>query len=393
MERQVRVIHFRKPSELIEELRRLGVDQPGEKIMAPKGTFFTLKVRRVPLRAALLLKQGMLAKGGEAALPRDAAGLNINEVDVLLMGTLKQYRGLLARLRQQPFGLPQIGEKIGQALEGVDRRFNGLNCRGFQLPLGERTLIMGILNVTPDSFSDGGKFYSLEDALSQAIRMVEEGADIIDIGGESARPGATPISAEEEWSRVAPVIRELLRRVNVPLSIDTYKASVARAALEAGVHMVNDIWGLKADPEMASVVAEFNVPVCLMHNRKIPEYEDLISDMLDDLRESVDLARKAGVKDDNIILDPGIGFAKNLEENLEVMRRLQDFKSLGYPLLLGTSRKSMIGKTLDLPVDQRVEGTAATVAYGIAEGVEIIRVHDVQVMARVARMTDAMVRK
>ena len=263
------------------------------------------------------------------------------------------------------------------------------------LALGQRTYIMGILNVTPDSFSDGGKFDLLEKALEHAYQMAEEGADIIDIGGESTRPGHQPVTAEEEQERVMPIIKALKKEntFKLPLSIDTYKSTVARTALECGVEMLNDVWGLKADPELASVAARYRVPLCLMHNRNSTAYEELITDVLGELEESVFMALNAGVAEENIIVDPGIGFGKDLQQNLEVMLHLSDFRNLGYPVLLGTSRKSMIGKTLDLPVENRVEGTAATVALGISSGVDIVRVHDVKEMKRVAVMTDAIIRR
>jgi dihydropteroate synthase len=262
----------------------------------------------------------------------------------------------------------------------------------YTLPLHERTLVMGILNVTPDSFSDGGRFDQVERAVEHAREMVAEGADILDVGGESTRPTATPVSLEEELARVIPVIQRLVETVDVPLSVDTYKAEVARQALEAGAHIINDVWGLKKDPEMAHVAAHYDVPVIIMHNRKEARYDSFLDDIRADLMESVEIARRAGVKDNRIILDPGIGFAKSYEENLYLMRHLDVVTDLGFPVLLGTSRKSMIGLTLDLPVDERVEGTAATVTCGIMKGCGIVRVHDVKEMVRVVRMTDAMMR-
>ncbi len=261
--------------------------------------------------------------------------------------------------------------------------------------LDKRTLIMGILNVTPDSFSDGGRFNHFDKAVEQALQMAENGADIIDIGGESVRPGFIPISAEEELKRVKPVIKALKQEqtCQMPLSIDTYKAVVAEEALKLGVEMINDVYGLKADRKLGEVAARYEVPICLMHNRDSTDYNDLIPDILAELKESIELAHLAGVKDEQIIIDPGIGFGKDLQQNLDVMFHLRDFRNLGYPILLGTSRKSMIGKTLNLPLDQRVEGTAATVAYGISAGADLIRVHDVLQMRRVADMTDAMVRR
>ncbi|MFB7817919.1 dihydropteroate synthase [Paenibacillus chitinolyticus] len=258
--------------------------------------------------------------------------------------------------------------------------------------LGRRTLIMGILNVTPDSFSDGGSYTTVEHAVKHALSMVEEGADMIDIGGESTRPGHAPVSLREELERVVPVIRELVRHVRVPISVDTYKAEVARQAIEAGAHIINDVWGFKADPDMAGVAAQAGCPVILMHNRPEAVYTDFLPEVLQDLQESIDLALSAGVKKTNIILDPGIGFAKSYEQNLWLMNRLEAIAELGYPVLLGTSRKSMIRTTLGLPPDDVIEGTAATTALGIAQGCDIIRVHDVRAMKRVAVMTDAIVR-
>ena len=268
-----------------------------------------------------------------------------------------------------------------------------IDCGPFNMELGRSTKIMGILNITPDSFSDGGQFNHVEKAVLRAKEMVKAGADIIDVGGESTRPGHKQITSEEELSRIIPVIEELAKEIHVPISVDTYKADVAKEALRSGAHIINDVWGAKGDPEMARVAAESGAPIILMHNRKEPVYDDFLRDVLNDLYECVQIVKQAGVSDDKIILDPGIGFAKSLEQNLLMMRNLHILTSLGYPVLLGTSRKSMIGKTLDLPVEERMEGTGATVCYGIQQGCQIIRVHDVQEMSRMARMMDAMMGK
>lgn len=256
-----------------------------------------------------------------------------------------------------------------------------------------RTLIMGILNVTPDSFSDGGKYNTVESAVRRAVQMIEEGADIIDIGGESTRPGHVPVSAEEELERVIPAIQAIREAVGeqVLISIDTYKSEVARAAIEAGADIMNDIWGLKRDSQMASLAAELGCPVVIMHNREVAVYNDLMADVVDDLEQSIRIAHQAGVREDQIILDPGIGFAKSHEENLIVMNHLEQIVALGYPVLLATSRKRVIRNTLNLPVDELVEGTAATVAIGIAKGCKIVRVHDVKPIKRTAMMCDAIV--
>lgn len=251
------------------------------------------------------------------------------------------------------------------------------------------TYVMGILNVTPDSFSDGGKWNSMDAALKHAEDMIKDGADILDIGGESTRPGYTLLSDEEEISRVAPVIEAVKKNFDIPVSVDTYKSAVAQAALQAGADLVNDIWGLKYDPNMASVIAKANVPCCLMHNRKEAVYKDYLPDVLDDLCECVRLAKQAGIADENIILDPGIGFGKTLEHNLILTNHVEILHELGYPILLGTSRKSMIGLTLDLPKDQREEGTLVTTVMGVMKGCMFVRVHNVLANRRAVDMTQA----
>ncbi len=276
----------------------------------------------------------------------------------------------------------------------------------------ERTTIMGIINATPDSFSGDG-LLSAEDtvarALAQARQFVADGADILDIGGESTRPGSTPITAESEKARVLPLIQAIRQELEIPISIDTYRAEVAAAALEVGANWVNDVWGLRMDPNMAPLVAAQGCPVVIMHNRSKPKdveqetrlggryvgvaYDDLLTDIRRELEESIDLALAAGVGREQIIIDPGIGFGKTVSQNLTLLDRLDYFKEMGYPILLGSSRKSFIGYTLDLPPEERMEGTSATIAIGIDRGANIIRVHDVKQMVRVARMTDAIVKR
>jgi dihydropteroate synthase len=301
----------------------------------------------------------------------------------------------------------------------VQHMISSLTINGHNLIWGSRTYIMGILNLTPDSFSGDGlmkkgssqdKFeIDLKSILEIARNFVENGADILDVGGESTRPGAQLVSLDEEMNRVLPVIGILAANLDVVLSIDTYKASVAEAAIQKGAHMINDVWGLHADPAIAGVAAKYHAPVILMHNRSswahaeikeklggryvgIP-YEDLIQDVKRELMESVNIARAAGIPDEQIILDPGIGFGKSVEQNLELVDRLGEIRALGFPVLLGPSRKSFVGYTLNLPPDQRLEGTAAAISIGIARGADIVRVHDVPFMSRVVRMTDAIIRR
>ncbi|MCH7652227.1 MAG: dihydropteroate synthase [Chloroflexi bacterium] len=262
---------------------------------------------------------------------------------------------------------------------------------------GSRTFVMGVINLTPDSFSGDGIGGNVEVAVRMAVRFQEEGADLIDVGGESTRPpamygGSRPISDEEELARVVPVIEALKQEIDVPISVDTYKAGVAAEAVNAGASIINDVWGFRRDPDMAGVAARSGVPVVLMHNQDHTRYDDLVPDIISELRKMTDNAVSAGVKPENIILDPGMGFGKTAEHNLEILRRLEELGVLGRPLLIGMSRKSTIGHVLGLPVEERVEGTAATVALSIAGGADIVRVHDVKEMVRVARMSDAIVR-
>lgn len=285
----------------------------------------------------------------------------------------------------------ETAEDMASFSEGMasERR---LRCGEQDLVLGNKTLIMGILNITPDSFSDGGRYAAREAAIDHAKRMVAEGADIIDIGGESTRPGSEKVTVEEELHRVIPIIEALREEVNVPLSIDTYKAEVARQALGAGAHIINDVWGGMADPDMAVVAAEKQCPIIVTHNRNDMDYGHFMNDVIADVKEMIRALKDKGVEDSQIVLDPGIGFAKNYEHNLIMMKYLHDFTSLGYPVLLGTSRKTFIRRTLDLPVDDVVEGTAATVVWGIAQGCDIVRVHDVHSIKRTVKMADAIAR-
>ncbi len=251
------------------------------------------------------------------------------------------------------------------------------------------TYVWGILNVTPDSFSDGGKWNHRDRALKHVEDMLKEGADIIDIGGESTRPGCKPLEAEEEIQRVMPILRAVRENFDVPISLDTYKASVARAGIREGADLINDVWGLKYDPEMAQVIAQSGLPCCLMHNRREAVYEDFLQDTVSDLAQTLRLAEEAGIRRDGIILDPGVGFGKNYQQNLEIIHRLEELDVLGCPLLLGCSRKSVVGLTLDLPVDQRLEGTIVTTVMAVMKGCMFVRVHDVKENVRAVKMAEA----
>jgi len=262
-----------------------------------------------------------------------------------------------------------------------------------QFEIGKKTYVMGILNVTPDSFSDGGKWNHIEDAIRQAERMLAEGADILDIGGESTRPGHTPVDVKEEIARVIPIIKAIKERFDVPVSVDTWKSEVAKEALEAGADMINDIWGLQKDKDMAAVISEYNAACVIMHNREDGHYDNLVENVVSDLKRSIAYGTERGIARDKILVDPGIGFAKTPEENLLLLNHLEQLSELSCPVLLGTSRKSVIGYALDLPVEERLEGTLATTVLGVIKGCAFVRVHDVKENVRVIRMTEAVLGK
>jgi len=395
-----RIINIDNESQARQELAAIGVDSPALKIMSPKEVFRTVKLKRVKPIAANILKQEMLAIGGEAAVSYGTLNQSVKNTDILVAGTKKQFSALSKKLRSHAFDLPRVADELEDSLKLYEATPSPMKIGRKKFVFGKRTYIMGILNVTPDSFSDGGKFVDSDKAVAHALRMAKEGADIIDIGGESTRPGAKGVSAKEEIKRVVPVIKKLKKKSRVAISIDTTKSEVAKEALRAGADMVNDISGLHFDKKLAKVAARHGVPVVLMHIRgrprtmqKKPGYEDLTQEILDYLEEGIKIAEASGISRKNIIVDPGIGFGKTVKHNLEILLRLKEFRSLGRPILIGTSRKSLIGKTLNLPVEDRLEGTAATVALSIANGADIIRVHDVKEMKRVAKMSDAAVRR
>lgn len=388
-----RLLYIEKIGEAKEEVRKIGADAASISWLAPKAVHMTIKLENVSSFAANIIKQEMLGLGGDAAVNKGCADCSVEKTGVLLMGTYSQISRLVYKLSLHSAGLKGIGEEIRQVISAVDQgKPKYFECGKHKLEIGEKTYIMGILNVTPDSFSDGGKYNSIEAAVRRAKEMVEDGAEIIDVGGESTRPGYTPVDASEEINRVVPVIDILSKELNVPISVDTSKAATAEKALKAGAHIINDVWGLQRDPAMAEVASRFGAGVILMHNGNEVVRGDVMEEILRFLRKSIEIAEKAGISRECLCVDPGIGFAKTLEQNLETMRRLKELNSLNLPVLLGTSRKSLIGNVLELPVNERLEGTAATVTLGIANGADIVRVHDVREMSRVVRMTDAMVR-
>lgn len=399
MPNDTRVLAIHSAAEVARELTAIGVDASGIDIMTAKAVFRVVKVDGVPARAANIIKQEMLARGGDAAVSRGVYEMAGEQTGVILMGTLRQYETLVAKLSRQPFGLKGVAKGITAALASFDAAPSRLIWRDYDLDLASHTHLMGVLNVTPDSFSDAGRFADAATAIEHGRRMAAEGADIIDVGGESSRPGAEPVAEDEELRRVIPVIKALASRTKVPVSVDTYKSGVARRALEAGAAIVNDISGLRMDGAMPSLVASAGVPVVIMHMQgtprdmqRRPRYEDLLGEISAWLAGQAGVAVSAGVKPEHVIVDPGIGFGKTFDHNLEIIRRLRELKSLGYPVAIGPSRKAFIGAILDAEVDERLEGTAATVAYCISQGANIVRVHDVKEMRKVARVTDAIKR-
>jgi len=377
------------------ELARIGVDPRGIAMMSPKSQTRCIHLGRLLCSQANILKQEMLALGGDAAVARGTVACSIDRTDVILIGTEKQLRRLCEKLVSQPFALADLARELTTLLAAVAQGPAPWKTARRTLAL-DRPLIMGILNITPDSFSDGGRFFDPGRAVERALEMEAEGADIIDIGGESSRPGAPQVSADEELRRIAPVIEQLAGRLSTPLSVDTWKGTVAREALGCGAEIINDISGLTFDPLMAQIAADSGAGVVIMHTRGTPDtmqsdtlYHDLLGEIMAALRSSLERAAAAGVERERIAVDPGIGFAKDTAANLEILRRLREFTSFGLPLLVGTSRKSFIGNTLGQATGERMTGTAVTVALAIAHGANILRVHDVRAMREAAAMASA----
>ncbi len=373
----------------------VGVDATGIKLMKGKSLHFNFKVEGINPRIANLLKQEMLSLGGDAALDGRGLDCSTKQTNAILMGTQKQFEKLILKLDQ--YGdLQPIGESLKETIKNISKTHYSIRCRKKTYTLGKRTLLMGVLNVTPDSFSDGGLFFDKEKAIAHGLRMVEEGADFIDIGGESTRPGSKPIELEEELRRVIPVVESLSREVDVPISIDTFKSTVAERAIEAGAEIINDISGLHFDPDLGKVAVKEDVPLILMHTRGTPEtmqkdvhYDSLFSEILQYLKESIQRAESAGLEPQQIIIDPGIGFGKTLEDNLLIIKNLSEFRILGKPILLGTSRKSFIGKILNAEVNDRLEGTLSSIAICALNGAHIIRCHDVLQAKKAIAVADA----
>lgn len=396
----MRIFPFSTRDEIEKIMRDIGVDPCGIRIMLPKAQTFLIRLNALNNICANILKQEMLSIGAEAAITRGALTGNIKKADILLIGSLAQFKLLSQKIKPQPFGLRKFSEELDKNIKNYVKDNFILSLRGSSLNLDHQTRIMGIINLTPDSFSGDGLYNSklgscLNLALIKAKNMVSEGADIIDLGGQSTRPGAKNISAKVELARTLPVVKLLAKKINKPISIDTTRPLVAQACLDSGAQIINDVSGLR-DKRMIKVAARYKAAVVIMHMRGVPlnmqktiAYHSLIDDIALYLKNAIDRAQAGGIKPDKIIVDPGIGFGKKPEHNLEIIKRLAEFRILGKPILIGTSRKSFIGKVLNADVDNRSIGTLATCVIAAQNGASIIRVHDVKEANQALRMTDA----
>ena len=392
------VIKIKNLEEAAALFKKIGVDPYGIDAMASKTININILLEDQPCKIANIIKQEMLSVGGDAAVARGSVSCSVPVSDILIMGTIKQISALAKKIEKQPFGLNLIARNILDILKNISQNEYVLKTFRREIHLGKKTLIMGILNVTPDSFSDGGLYCSQQKAVERGLQMVGEGADIIDIGGESTRPGAASVSAAIELKRVLPVIESLVKQVKIPISIDTKKAQVAWKAAASGAEIVNDISALK-DKKMTKTIKNTGAAVILMHMRGNPRnmqkgnlvYNNLIGEISDFLKKSSEKALKAGIEKDCLVIDPGIGFGKTPEDNYKIIKNLSQLKELGMPIMIGTSRKSFIGKVTGGEPDERIEGTAATVAAAIMNGCHIVRVHDVAAMKKVAVVTDTIV--
>lgn len=395
-----RCLHLRSSHEALEVLRKIDCDPYGIEAMLPKMVHLNILLEGIKCNIANIIKQEMLSVGGDAAVSRATVSCSVTETDCVIMGTAKQIQRLSDKISIQPLGLSIISKAIKELLANVSKDLFILKTCRREIVLGEKTEIMGILNITPDSFSDGGLFKDTDDAVEYGLKMIEEGADIIDIGGESSRPGAVAVPLEEEIARVIPVIKGLERSIKIPISIDTTKAEVARIAVENGADIVNDISAMTFDRQMADAVADTGAAIILMHMRGTPKdmqkgdlsYRSLRGDIIEFLEGKMEEAEIAGISPENIMIDPGIGFGKTGEDSMRLLKYLSEFKVLGRPIVTGTSRKAFIGKITGGGPTERIEGTAAAVTAAIMNGTNVVRVHDVQAMKKVAAMADAILR-
>jgi dihydropteroate synthase len=395
MKYKIRALDIKTKEEGLKESKRIGASNIGSRIMASKIFPLSLKIRGVSPVSANILKQEMLARGGDVVTSRSALTETEGKTDIIIQGPLNSIKDLIAKIKQQPFGLKVLSEELKTYLNRLNESMQPkkLTIGRQKFNLDRDVLIMGILNVTPDSFYDGGYYFEKEKAYKRVETLVSEGADIIDVGGMSTRPGSLPVNVNDEIKRIIPVIDYISKNHNVLISADTYRSETALRAISAGAHMINDISGLSMDKNMADVVSKNDVSVVIMHIKGTPEnmqdnpeYENVIDEIYDYLEDKSDAAVDSGIKSGKIIIDPGIGFGKTTEHNLKIINKVREFKMLGYPVLIGVSRKSFIGNVLDLPVEERLEGSLAASVCSVIGGVNILRVHDVKETIRAVKI-------
>jgi dihydropteroate synthase len=396
----VRIIELKSLSDVVAVFKKIGVDPYGIEAMKNKADNFNIFLDKQSCKVANIIKQEILSIGGDAAVARGSVACAVESTDILIMGTRKQIKSLSNKIKNQPFGLNKISSDLVELINKADKEDYVFQTSRRKIKLGNKTLIMGILNVTPDSFSDGGLYYDQKKAIERGSRIADEGADIIDIGGESTRPGSKTVPENSEIKRVIPVISALVKKIKVPISIDTKKAKVAKAAVDAGAEIINDISALSSDKNMSKIAAESQAGLILMHMRGTPKnmqkgdllYHDLMGEIISHLQKAMERAISAGVKKESIVVDPGVGFGKTPEDNYKIIKYLRELKTLGMPVMIGTSRKSFIGKLTGGTPEDRQEGTAASVTASIFNGCNIIRVHDVAAMKKVVAVADAVLR-
>lgn len=389
---EIRLLSLKSIEDIRREITKIGADKECVDSLSLKGKFFIFKISNLRPASCNIIKQTALSSGTDAAVHRDVVTGKIERSNMLLFGTKNEIRKVAEKLKGQPFSLDIVSKNLTAEINR-QKTNRHLKTAKRELNISNKVLIMGALNVTPDSFSDGGKFLTKDNAVKRALEMEREGADIIDIGGESSRPGAEPVSEDEEQNRVIPVINELNGKLEIPISIDTYKSNVAEKAMDAGAEIINDISGLRFDDRMLDIVNHTKAGLIIMHMKgkprtmqDNPSYKDTIQEIYDFLKERTDYALSNGIERERIIIDPGIGFGKRLEDNFEILCRAGEFISLECLLLIGASKKSFIGKTLDVPTEERLEGSLAACGIAIEEGIDIIRVHDVKSTRRFVDM-------
>ena len=400
MNYKVRVLNIKTKEEGLAEFKKIGADTAGCNIMVNKIFNFALKIKDIDVRAANILKQEALSRGGDVVTPRRALYGTRGKTDVIILGTRKGIKSLIEKIKMQPFGLKELSDDLNCYINrlGEIKRGKILKIGNREFNLENEVLVIGVLNVTPDSFYDGGYYFERDRAYSRVDEIVRQGAQIIDVGGMSSRPGSLPVSLDEEINRTIPVIKYTAKNYDILISVDTYHSEVAEEAVGVGAHIINDISGLTLDKNMAKVVAESGSSVIIMHMKGTPEnmqdnpeYKDVVDEIYNYLYDRTNKAVEAGIDENKIIVDPGIGFGKTLKHNLVILNKLSEFKSLGYPLLVGVSRKSFIGTILDLPVQERMEGSIAAAVCSIVNGANILRVHDVKETIRAVKVAKSII--